>query len=70
MRMLSYKDLKPEKGIPYSEEWLRELVKAGKFPKPIRLGGNRIAFIETDIDRWLKDRAAEPYAAKADPRAA
>ena len=59
MRMLSYRDLKPEKGIPYSEEWLRELGKAGKFPKPVPLGGKRVAFIEAEVDQWLRDKAAE-----------
>jgi prophage regulatory protein len=59
MRMLSYKDLKPAKGIPYSEEWIRSLIEAGKFPRPVRLGEKRVGFVEAEIDQWLKDRAAE-----------
>ncbi len=58
MRVLSYSDLKV-KGIPFSKVWLGQLVKDGKFPKPIRLGENRVAFIEAEIDGWLEARAAE-----------
>jgi hypothetical protein len=40
MRVLPYKDLKAAKGIPYSEEWIRNLVKTGKFPKRFAWGKN------------------------------
>jgi prophage regulatory protein len=59
VRLLSYRDLKPLKGIPYSDEWIRELIKRGKFPRRVQLGGKRVGFIETEIDEWLKDRADE-----------
>jgi prophage regulatory protein len=59
VRLLSYRDLKPLKGIPYSDEWIRALIKQGKFPRRVQLGGKRVGFIETEIDQWLKDRAAE-----------
>jgi prophage regulatory protein len=57
MRVLSYKDLRT-RGIPYSPEWLRVLIARGEFPKPLSLGSKRIAFVEAEIDQWLKDRAA------------
>jgi prophage regulatory protein len=59
MRLLGYRDLKPLKGIPYSDEWIRELIKKGKFPRRIQLGGKRVGFVESEIDEWLKARAAE-----------
>jgi prophage regulatory protein len=59
VRLLSYRDLKPLKGIPYSDEWIRALMKQGKFPRRVQLGGKRVGFIEAEIDQWLKDRAAE-----------
>jgi prophage regulatory protein len=58
MRVLSYPDLR-SKGIPFSKVWIRQLVKLGKFPRPIRLGENRNAFVESEIDQWLRERAAE-----------
>jgi prophage regulatory protein len=47
-----------EKGIDFSSEWIRQLVAAGKFPKPLKIG-NRVAFVEDEVDAWLRDRAAE-----------
>ncbi len=60
MRLLGYRDLKPAKGIPYTPEWIRALVKQRKFPKPVPMGGGkRVGFIEAEIDDWLRDRVAE-----------
>jgi len=58
MRVLSHDDLKA-RGIPYSRFYIRQLVAKGQFPKPVRLGGNRVAFVEDEIDAWLRKRAAE-----------
>jgi prophage regulatory protein len=30
-------------------------VAAGTFPKPISLGGRRVAFAREDLDRWISD---------------
>ena len=38
MRLLSVDELKTAKGIHYSKPHLYRLMKAGKFPQPIRLG--------------------------------
>jgi prophage regulatory protein len=59
VRVISFAELKSTKGIPFSAVWIRDLVAKGKFPKPIRLGGNRVGFLEEEVDRWLRDRAAE-----------
>jgi prophage regulatory protein len=32
---------------------IRRLVRDKKFPAPIRLGENRVAWIESEIDAWL-----------------
>jgi prophage regulatory protein len=51
-----------DKGIPFSDEWIRQLVAAGKFPKPVKIG-NRVAFLEDEVDQWLRDRVAQRDAA-------
>lgn len=28
----------------------------GKFPRPVRIGGGRVAWVERDIDAWIADR--------------
>jgi prophage regulatory protein len=58
MRVIPYSRL-PDKGIYFSGVWLRQLIAEGKFPKPIRLSANRVAFVESEIDEWLRARAAE-----------
>jgi len=41
------------------------MVKAGKFPRPFRLGPNSTAWWEHEIDAWLEARAAESRAEPA-----
>ena len=50
MRLLKISELE-EKGIPYSRAHIYRLIHAKKFPEPVRLGANRIAFVESEIRR-------------------
>jgi prophage regulatory protein len=59
MRVISFAELKAAKGIPFSGVWIRKLIADGKFPKPITLSDNRVAFLENEIDAWLAERVAE-----------
>lgn len=34
-------------------------MNAGLFPRPISIGGGRIAWLESDIDQWITDRLNE-----------
>jgi len=43
-------------GLSDSSIWRME--KAGKFPGRIQLGGNSVAWFESEILEWLKDKAA------------
>jgi len=54
LRLIPMSRLSAEKGIDYSRVHLYRLMKAGQFPKPIHLGGNRIAFLESEIDSWIR----------------
>lgn len=64
MRLLSYDQLKSEKGVPYSRSWIARMIAVGKFPAPITLGSgggsSRIAWRDTDIDAWITKRAKLP----------
>ena len=68
MRIVTFKELKVLKGIPFSREHLRRLEAAGKFPKRVRLaeGGDSYGYLEKEIDDYLAARAA----ARNDGRAA
>ncbi len=59
MKLLGYGDLKTQKGITYSDTQLWRLVKDGLFPKPIKIGGGRNAWLESEVDGYIKARIAD-----------
>ena len=59
MRMLSFDELLPVKGIRYSRSHLYRLIKAKQFPQPVKLGGNRVGFLESEINEFLASKVAE-----------
>ncbi len=59
MRMLDLSDLRDRKGIKFSRQHLYRLVKAGKFPRPVKLGGNTNAWVEAEVDKYLTRRVEE-----------
>lgn len=44
---------------PYSLNHLRRLEAQGSFPKRVRIGANRVAWVREEIDDWLQCRIAE-----------
>ena len=63
-RLLNSDDLRA-KGIKFSRMHLYRLMKAGRFPKTIRVGDARNAWIEAEIDAYIAARIAERDAGKA-----
>ncbi len=45
--------------VPYSRARIYQLVKDGKFPAPVRLGGRASAWLSSEIDEWIARRVAE-----------
>jgi prophage regulatory protein len=39
-----------------SRNTVHDWVKSQDFPKPVQLGGNRIGWIESEVDAWLAKR--------------
>lgn len=66
--VLSASDLKNLKGIPFTRQHIHRLVRAGKFPRPLKLGEATNGWLEEEIDDWLlarkeeRDRAASAEA--------
>jgi prophage regulatory protein len=62
-KLIDFKQLRPEKGIPYCRDHLRRKADAGEFPQPIAISPRRIAWVESEIDEWvaakIADRGAE-----------
>jgi len=69
MRLLSFPELRTEKGVRYSRQHLHRLVKAGKFPRPIKISGaanGANAWDEDEIDQHLETcRAARDSSEEA-----
>lgn len=64
MNLLDYKALR-ERGIRYSPAHLWRLWNAGQFPRPMKLSRSRNAWLESEIDAWIKARVAERDAPQA-----
>jgi prophage regulatory protein len=59
MKILSYDDLRTQKGISYSKVHLWRLERAGNFPRRIPLGAARHGWADNEVDDWLASRMAE-----------
>lgn len=65
LRILTRKELRAL--VPYTPQHVLRLEKAGKFPRRMQLGENRVGWRLIDIEDWLKKRMpAETY--RADPQ--
>jgi predicted DNA-binding transcriptional regulator AlpA len=40
----------------YSRPRINRLMRAGKFPLTIKLGGNRVGFVENEIEAWIEEK--------------
>ena len=58
IRLIPPKQL-PSFGINYHPSHLWRLIQQGKFPKPIRIGANRLAFVESELEQYIKSKIAE-----------
>ena len=56
MRLLEFKQLRPEKGVPYCRDHLRRLIIGGRFPRPVHVSERRICWIEGEVDAWIESR--------------
>ena len=42
--------------VPYSANHIRRLEAAGKFPKRVQIGDNRVAWVRAEVEQWLASR--------------
>ena len=57
MNILRKRDVASKVGL--SAVHIMRLVKAEKFPEPVRLGPASIGWIESEVDQWIADRASQ-----------
>lgn len=48
--------------VPYSHTQLWRMVRDGTFPAPRRLGPRRVAWLESELTRWMEGRETVLYA--------
>ena len=54
MRILSKRQV--SEMVLYSPQHIARLEKAGNFPKRLRLGPNRVGWLEDEVLGWIDDR--------------
>jgi prophage regulatory protein len=57
-KLLRYCELNDTRGITYTRRHLYTLESENKFPRRVPLGENRVGWLESEIDGWIRDRAA------------
>lgn len=57
-KLVTKKELKSVYGIPYSFQHIARLEAAGKFPKRVKLGQCRVAWVAEEVQAWIDERIA------------
>ena len=58
-KLVSKKDLRLVFGVPYSFAHIARLEAAGQFPKRLRLGACRVAWLTEEVQSWIDERVAK-----------
>jgi prophage regulatory protein len=53
-KLVSKKELKIVFGVPYSFAHIARLEAAGQFPKRVRLGACRVAWLAAEVQNWIR----------------
>jgi prophage regulatory protein len=70
VRLLTFSQLKSEKGIRYVRDHLRRKCDDGSFPKPVQISAARIGWVEAEVDYWLLQLIAQRDGTAAPPELA
>ena len=57
-KLVTKKELKSIFGVPYSFAHIARLEVAGQFPKRVRLGACRVAWLCEEVQDWIDERVA------------
>ena len=55
-KLVSKKELKSVYGFPYCPAHIARLDAAGKFPKRVKLGASRVAWVAEEVEAWIEGR--------------
>lgn len=54
--------------VPLSDRHILDLEKEGKFPPRIALSARSVAWVESEVDEWIKQRRASNAKAQRPPQ--
>jgi len=54
-RLIRLREVRMRVGLGASTVY--RYLAAGKFPRPVEIGGGRVAWLESEIDAWIASRA-------------
>jgi prophage regulatory protein len=54
VRLLTFPELKPRKGIAFTRQYVDRLEREGRFPTRVRTGLNSVAWLEHELDEWIQ----------------
>jgi len=57
VRLLSLSEV--QNAIPYSASQIWRLEQQGDFPKRVRIGPNRVSWLESEIEAWISSKIGE-----------
>jgi prophage regulatory protein len=57
VKLLRLREVTDKTGFSRSTLYL--YINQGKFPKPVSLGENSVAWVESEVDDWIRERIAE-----------
>ena len=57
-KLVTKKELRSLFGVPYSFAHIARLEAAGQFPKRVRLGACRVAWLAEEVQGWIDERVA------------
>ena len=57
-RLVTKKELRSLFGVPYNFAHIARLEAAGQFPKRVRLGACRVAWLAEEVQGWIDERVA------------
>ena len=56
-RLIRFQQIKDKVGLSRSTIW--RLQRSGRFPKSQHIGPNSVAWLEAEIDSWIKNKFAQ-----------
>lgn len=59
-RFLRLKEVRER--VPFSRSSIYAKIQLGEFPRPLSMGARAVAWLESDIDRWIEARILEDKA--------